>query len=76
MLTFQNNNVFASLDCSWSRNKGYPTWRDVTLEIIGTKGTLSVDAFAQKTDIYYDNGTECEFWGDNMDEYLIRDFSF
>ncbi|WP_408010220.1 Gfo/Idh/MocA family protein [Pseudalkalibacillus sp. A8] len=69
------NGVFATLDCSWSRNKTYPTWGDVTLEIIGTDGTLSIDALAQKVDVYSDDkGFFWDFWGDDMDFGLIKDF--
>jgi UDP-N-acetylglucosamine 3-dehydrogenase len=69
------NGVFATLDCSWSRNKTYPTWGDVTLEIVGTEGTITIDAFAQKLDVYSnENGVNWDFWGDNMDEGLIVDF--
>ncbi|WP_312096509.1 Gfo/Idh/MocA family oxidoreductase [Niallia sp.] len=68
------NNVFASIDCSWSRNKTFPTWGDVTLEIIGTKGTLSVDAFAQKTDVYSVEGAQWDFWGEDMNQDLVEDF--
>ncbi len=40
--------VFATLDPSWSRPRAYPTWGgDVTMEIVGTCGVLSVDVFAQ-----------------------------
>ncbi|WP_221563224.1 Gfo/Idh/MocA family protein [Alkalihalobacillus sp. TS-13] len=69
------NGVFATLDCSWSRNKTYPTWGDVTLEIIGTNGTISIDAFAQKVDVYSDDkGVAWDYWGDDMDFGLIQDF--
>ncbi|MED3793687.1 Gfo/Idh/MocA family oxidoreductase [Niallia alba] len=68
------NNVFASIDCSWSRNKTFPTWGDVTLEIIGTKGTLAVDAFAQKTDVYSVEGAQWDFWGEDMNQDLVEDF--
>jgi predicted dehydrogenase len=75
LLTMEfDNNVFATLDCSWSRNDTYPTWGDVTLEIVGTNGTLSVDAFAQKTDVYSKDGAKWDFWGDNMDGDLVVDF--
>ncbi|MFG6120966.1 Gfo/Idh/MocA family protein [Thalassobacillus sp. B23F22_16] len=70
------NGVFATLDCSWSRNDAYPTWGDVTLEVIGTEGTLTVDAFDQKVNVYSDKeGVNWDFWGDDMDESLIRDFT-
>jgi UDP-N-acetylglucosamine 3-dehydrogenase len=38
--------VFATIDPSWSRGDGYPTWGDVTLRIAGTSGVLDVDALA------------------------------
>jgi UDP-N-acetylglucosamine 3-dehydrogenase len=69
------NGVFATIDCSWSRNKNYPTWGDVTLEIVGTDGTLTVDAFAQKLHVYSDvTGVKWDYWGDDMDLGLIRNF--
>ncbi|AJY77744.1 Gfo/Idh/MocA family protein [Paenibacillus beijingensis] len=76
MLTMSfDNGVFASLDCSWSRNKKFPTWGDVTLEIVCENGTLSIDAFNQKLNRYSDEtGLEWDFWGDDMDLELIRDF--
>lgn len=75
LLTMEfDNNVFATLDCSWSRNETFPTWGDVTLEIVGTNGTLSVDAFSQKMDIYNNKGAKWDFWGDNMDQSLVADF--
>jgi len=68
--------VFGVLDTSWSRNATFPTWGDVTMEIIGTKGVISVDGFAQKNELFSNvNGKGTwEFWGDNMDAYLIQDF--
>lgn len=69
------NGMFATLDCSWSRNDFYPTWGDVTIEIIGTNGTLKVDAFAQKVDLYSNrDGVKWIGWGDDMDAGLIEDF--
>lgn len=70
-----DSGLFATLDCSWSRNEAYPTWGDVTLEIVGTEGTLSVDAFAQKINIYNnDSGVNWSFWGDDMNDHLVADF--
>ena len=69
------NGMIATLDCSWSRNDAYPTWGDVTLEIIGTKGTLKIDAFSQKVDFYSNSeGVKWIGWGDDMDAGLIEDF--
>jgi UDP-N-acetylglucosamine 3-dehydrogenase len=76
ILTFEfDNGVFATLDCSWSRNKTFPTWGDVTIEVVGLNGTLSIDAFAQKVNVYNnENGVEWDYWGDDMDTGLVRDF--
>lgn len=68
--------VFATLDPSWSRPKSYPTWGDVTMEIVGTHGVISIDAFAQmfiessdrEGAVFY------RYWGDDMDLLLVRDF--
>ncbi|WP_059173868.1 Gfo/Idh/MocA family protein [Bacillus sp. FJAT-27445] len=69
------NGMFATLDCSWSRNSSYPTWGDVTLEIIGSKGNAKVDAFSQKVDLYSNSeGVKWIGWGDDMDTGLIEDF--
>ncbi|TVY04226.1 Gfo/Idh/MocA family protein [Cohnella terricola] len=73
-LEFENG-AFATIDCSWSRTKAYPTWGDVTMEIIGTEGILHVDAFGQKINVYSDKvGVKWDPWGDNMDEGLLRNF--
>lgn len=69
------NGVFATLDFSWSRNRTYPTWGDVTMEIVGTEGTLTVDATAQRLHVYSDeNDYRYAHWGENTDFALVRDF--
>ena len=61
---------------SWSRAKTFPTWGDVTMEIIGSKGVLMIDAFRQKLDVYSDAAKKLEwaFYGDSPDLGLTRDF--
>lgn len=70
------NGAFATLDPSWSRPKSFPTWGDVTMEIVGTKGVISVDGFAQKNDLYSNEAGKgvYSFWGDDMDFYMVQDF--
>ncbi|WP_438347638.1 Gfo/Idh/MocA family protein [Paenibacillus sp. FA6] len=70
------NGVFGVLDTSWSRPQSFPTWGDVTMEIIGTEGVITIDAFAQSNELYSDeNGKGTwEFWGDSMDDHLIKSF--
>lgn len=70
------NGAFATLDPSWSRPKAYPTWGDVTMEIVGTSGVVSVDVFAQVLVHASDpqNAVLYRHWGDDMDFALVRDF--
>ena len=74
MLQFENG-VMASHDPSWSRCKSFPTWGDVTLEVVGTDGITRVDAMAQHLLAYSDvtGGHTFEPWGDTSDP-LISDF--
>lgn len=69
--------VIATLDTSWSRpNKSFPTWGDVTLEIVGDQGSISVDAFNQKVEIFNNDAVKGEWacWTDNIDFGLIKAF--
>ncbi|MCH7959440.1 MAG: Gfo/Idh/MocA family oxidoreductase [Candidatus Hydrogenedentes bacterium] len=68
--------IIVSHVASWNRPRSFPTWGDVTIELIGTEGTLNVDAFHQKIDVFSDNSDRAQWvgWGDNADLELIRDF--
>ncbi len=70
------NGAFASIDCSWAHHKNYPVWPQVDMEIIGTKGTLEVKAFAQVNHIVdgANNSIEDRIWNDGGDEGLIQEF--
>ncbi|CEK18876.1 predicted dehydrogenase [Chthonomonas calidirosea] len=75
-LTFDNG-VFATLDASWSRPKCFPTWGDVTLEVVTDRGTLSMDMFSQNLVLYSDRDRSITWhnWGGNMDDGLIGAFA-
>jgi predicted dehydrogenase len=70
------NEIFATLDASWSRPKSFPTWGDVTFEIAGTKGSMSIDTFAQHGMLYSDEIAYSKnlYWGDDMDYLMLKDF--
>ena len=61
---------------SWSRCATFPTWGDVTLEFVGSKGVLNVDAFNQKITVYSDARGHVEWanYGDNADLGLVQEF--
>jgi predicted dehydrogenase len=54
LLTLEmSNEVFVTLDTSWSRpNRSFPIWGDVAIEIIGTRGVISLDLFPWTLDYY------------------------
>ncbi|MGI6286024.1 Gfo/Idh/MocA family oxidoreductase [Neomoorella humiferrea] len=68
--------VFVTLDTSWSRPPGFPTWGDVTMEIIGTAGTAYLDLFAQNLAVYGPGEltTRYENWGSDADYIMVREF--
>ncbi|OAS82950.1 Gfo/Idh/MocA family protein [Metabacillus litoralis] len=70
--------VIVSIDPSWSRPKTFPTWGDVKMEIVGTEGALSVDAFKQHSVLYNDHAGKIQQhpWSEDMDEGLVNDFIF
>ncbi|NGP44368.1 Gfo/Idh/MocA family oxidoreductase [Bacillaceae bacterium SIJ1] len=77
LLTFSfQNGTIATLDPSWSRNKQFPTWGDVTMDVIGSKGVTRLDAFKQNMLLFSDEGkaVQEQFWGDDHDNGLVQDF--
>jgi UDP-N-acetylglucosamine 3-dehydrogenase len=77
LLTLEfENGVFATLDPSWSRLSSFPTWGDVTLEVVGTEGVVAFDAFSQHLH-WYTGGTPSHRYlgyGDDMDGGLMAAF--
>lgn len=71
-----DNGVIASLDPSWSRTKSFPTWGDVTLEIVGSAGVSKVDLFKQNIVMHKDATLKTSWvnWGSDMDSGLVASF--
>jgi len=68
--------TFATIDPSWSRGDGFPTWGDVTLRIAGTIGVLDVDPFARPLRTF-DHEARAPSWaytGEDMNELMLTDF--
>lgn len=72
-----NDGTQVTLDGSWSRPDEWPTWGDATLDLLGTKGAISVDCFDQT--LRYagsdDGDVRWPFWGTDPDAALIADFA-
>ena len=75
LLTFANG-VFATIDCSWSRPASFPTWGGLTMEFVGGRGVLSVDAFRQNLMIYPERspGITLRNWGSDANQAMIAEF--
>ena len=71
-----SNGIFCTLDPSWSRTKANPIWGDVTMRIVGTKGTIWVDMFNQRVNLYNVNDLKAQWfgWGSNLDAGLVDSF--
>ncbi|SHF75008.1 Gfo/Idh/MocA family protein [Ornithinibacillus halophilus] len=78
LLTLEfENGVIASHDASWSYFEEYPTWGDVTIEVIGTKRTVKVDALKEHFRLFAngaDKALSNVFFGKDMDFGLVEDF--
>ncbi len=61
---------------SWNRCDSFPTWGDVTMEIVGTGGVIYLDAFNQKLNVYNDDDVKAAwaYWGGDPNARLVADF--
>jgi predicted dehydrogenase len=75
MLTYRDG-TFASIDSSWSKPDAYPTWGGLTLELVGERGTIAVDAFSQHLVVHGGPAGPLAWvdWGSDANQALIDDF--
>ncbi|MFS0781083.1 Gfo/Idh/MocA family protein [Bacillus sp. 1P06AnD] len=76
MIEFENGTI-ASLDTSWSRFTGFPSWGDAAIEVIGTKKSVKANAFGSAVNVYQNSGDrplEYVYTGNDIDRALIQDF--
>lgn len=72
-----DNGVIATLDTSWSRPSTFSTWGDVTMRIVGLKGVIHLDAFAQAGSLWESSGSTTHKvvgWGDSSNGALVGEF--
>ena len=68
--------AFATIDPSWSRGEGYPTWGDVAFRFTGSSGVLEVDPFARHLTTF-DHEAKSTSWthtGEDMNVLMLEDF--
>lgn len=75
MLTFENG-VFASINCSWSRPRRYPTWGGLSMEIVGERGVATTNAFSQYVTAFGMEKAHTLYlpWGSDCNQGLINEF--
>jgi predicted dehydrogenase len=68
--------VFATLDASWSRPKTFPTWGNVTMGVIGSRGLIEMDMFGQESVLVSDRTGAVSYqnWGSDIDRGMIHAF--
>lgn len=66
--------IVATIDCSWSVPDSAPTWGGITLQITGTRGTLTIAPFAQHISGHDASGEVWEGVGDDLDGAMIAEF--
>ena len=66
--------TFATLDSSWSRPKGYKTWGDVTMTVVGEKGTIEMDMFGPGLGVYGASGYRTATYGSDLDAAMVDSF--
>jgi predicted dehydrogenase len=71
-----SNGAYGTLDTSWSRPTAFPTWGDVTIEVVAERGWARLDAFKQQLAVYSNRAGKAQWvgWGGNMDLGLMQDF--
>lgn len=75
MLTFENGS-FATIDCSWSRPPHYATWGGLTMELVGERGLVTVDAFKQVLTVYAQGAARpsLAYWGSDANRAMLAEF--
>lgn len=64
----------ATFDCSWSQPDGAPTWGGLTLDVIGTRGRVRIDPFAQHVAGYAAGMPQWLGFGTDLDALMINEF--
>ena len=66
--------TFATLDSSWSRPAGFKTWGDVTMTVVGEKGTVELDMFGPALGVYGSDGYRSAAYGSDLDAAMVDAF--
>ena len=77
ILLMLSNGVHASIDCSWSRPARYPRWGHLQMDVVGERGTVVLDAFAQHLTLYSRGAARDPGWidfGPDPNQAMLEEF--
>jgi UDP-N-acetylglucosamine 3-dehydrogenase len=74
ILAKMTNDIRVSIDCSWSRLEGWPTWGGVDLTVIGAKGCVKIEAFNDYVWKVVNQSLRWHYCGPNAVIPLLADF--
>lgn len=66
--------VIATIDCSWSVPDSAPSWGGLTLQVTGTRGSVTIAPFAQHVGGQTVAGPVWEPTGDDLDAAMLDEF--
>ncbi len=68
--------VVATIDCSWSAPGSYPGWGGLTLAVEGERGSVTLDAFAERLEVFDDRagGLRWQPYGVDLDALMLEEF--
>ncbi|MDR5700477.1 Gfo/Idh/MocA family protein [Agromyces aerolatus] len=66
--------VIATIDCSWSSPPTSPSWGGLTLEVVGTRGTMTIDPFSQRVSGHDPDGAVWAPIGADLDALMLDEF--
>ena len=69
-----DSGVIATIDCSWSVPDSASTWGGLTLQVIGTRGSVTIAPFAPHVAGQTLDGPVWEPTGDDLDAAMIAEF--
>jgi predicted dehydrogenase len=72
-LTYPGN-VIASIDCSWSWPDSAPNWGGLTLDVVGTEGSIRIAPFIEHVGGYDSDGAVWHDYGPDLDRLMIAEF--
>jgi predicted dehydrogenase len=66
--------VIATIDCSWSQPMSAPNWGGVSLEVVGTKGSIKISPFESHVGGYGGGDALWLPYGPDLDAMMLDEF--